>query len=63
MVFSFRYAQEGVVKRAPEVRASRGVWGHAPPEKNYFGGLGNAIFHFFQGEVQKSKHEKTLTLQ
>ena len=36
VVFAFRYAQEGLVKRAPEARASWGVWEHAPPEICYF---------------------------
>ena len=37
VVFPFRYAQVGVVKRAPKARASKGGGGggHALPEKFY----------------------------
>ena len=43
MVFPFRCAQEGVVRRVSKAQASMyggggggGVWGHASPEKVYF---------------------------
>lgn len=38
VIFRFRYAREGVVKRAAKTRDSRGVWWHAPLENVYFGG-------------------------
>ena len=34
--------------RAPEARAARGVWGHAPPEKFEIYTLGNAISSVLQ---------------
>ena len=70
-----KYAQEDVVKRAPiskarasragvgAARASRGMWGHAPPGNVSFLGPRNAISHFSRDKFHKSKHEKTLTIQ
>ena len=38
----------GGVTRAPEARAARGYWGHAPPEKLEIQRLGNAISSVLQ---------------
>ena len=51
VIFPSGYAQEVVVKRAPKARAFRGVWGMLPQKMFILKGLGNAISHFFLGDV------------
>ena len=53
MVFPFRYAQKGVVRRAPKARVSGGGGGGGMlPQKMFiFRASEDAISHFFQGEV------------
>ena len=63
MVFPFRRAKEGVVKRVPKARASRGVWG-LPPQKIFIFRVSEMPFPIFSREkFHKSKHVKTLTIQ
>ena len=52
MVFPFRYAQDGIVRRVPKARASSGVWG-----KIFV--LGPPVIS--RAKLHKSKHEKKKT--
>ena len=63
MVFPFKYAQEGVVERAPKARALRRVWGHAPPDNFYFRAPEIPFTIFSREKFHKSKYVKTLTIQ
>ena len=63
MFFPFRYAQEGVVKREPKARASRGC-GDMLPQKMFIFRASEMPFPIFSREkFHKSKHEKTPTIQ